>query len=235
MSVPSVILVRPQLGSNIGMAARAMANCGLTDLRLVAPRDGWPNAEAAAAAAGGREIVGNAGTHPTTAEAVADLQVIYATTARRRDMEKPVLHPRTAAAEMRASPARTGVLFGAERAGLDNDDVSRAGAIIEVPLNSAFASLNLAQAVLIIAYEWAQAGVPDGPPGPSPLAEAGAFEGFWGQLNGELDRAGFYKEANLRPTTERNLRNIFTRAALTDQEVRTLRGVVARLAGGRGG
>lgn len=217
------------------MAARAMANCGLTDLRLVAPRDGWPNAEATAAAAGGREIVGNARTHPTTADAVADLQVIYATTARRRDMEKPVFHPRTAAVEMRASSARTGVLFGAERAGLDNDDVSRAGAIIEVPLNSAFASLNLAQAVLIIAYEWAQAGVPDGPPGPSPLAEAGAFEGFWRQLNGELDRTGFYKEANLRPTTERNLRNIFVRAALTDQEVRTLRGVVARLAGGRGG
>ena len=211
-----------------------MANCGLTDLRLVSPRDGWPNAEATAAAAGGREIVGNARVHPTTADAVADLQLIYATTARRRDMEKPVLHPRTAATAMRASPARIGVLFGAERAGLDNDDVSRAGAVIEVPLNPAFASLNLAQAVLIVAYEWAQAEVPDEPSGVSPLAEAEAFEGFWEQLSGELERTGFYKEANLRPTTERNLRNIFTRAALTDQEVRTLRGVVARLAGGRG-
>ncbi len=232
---PAILLVRPQLGENIGMAARAMLNCGLDDLRIVAPRDGWPNPAAEAAAAGADTVIENARVFDTAAEAVADLQLVLAATARRRDVEKPVHGPREAARLLRDSGARAGVLFGPERSGLDNDEVGLAAAIIEAPLNPDFPSLNLAQAVFLVAWEWRMAVPPPQPPPPSALAPAEAFEGFWRHLDGALEAAGYYREPKLKPTVQRNLRALFARAGLTDQEVRTLRGVIARLASGRRG
>ena len=232
---PAIVLVRPQLGENIGMAARAMMNCGLDELRLVAPRDGWPNPAAQAAAAGADAVVDGARVFHTAAEAVADLQLVMAATARRRDVEKPVHAPREAARLLRDTGARAGVLFGPERSGLDNDEVGLAAAIVEAPLNPDFPSLNLAQAVFLMAWEWRMAGPPPAPPPSSERATAEAFEGFWQHLDGALDDAGYFREPALRPTVERNLRAVFARAGLTDQEVRTLRGVIARLAAGRRG
>ena len=155
---PAIILVRPQLGENIGTAARAMLNCGLMDLRLVAPRDGWPNVKALNAASGADAVIGQARLFESVADAVADLNSVFASTARGREMVKPVFTPRQAAAKLHpASATHAGILFGPERSGLSNDDVVLADAIIEVPLNPAFSSLNLAQAVLIICYEWSAA------------------------------------------------------------------------------
>ena len=229
---PAIVLVRPQLGENIGMAARAMLNCGLDELRIVAPRDGWPNPAARAAAAGADAAINGARIFDTAAEAVADLQLVLATTARRRDLEKPVHDPREAARLLRESGARTGILFGPERSGLDNDEAGLAAAIVEAPLNPAFPSLNLAQAVFLMAWEWRMAGPPPAPPPPSDRATAEAFEGFWQHLDAALDAAGYYREPKLRPTVQRNLRAVFARAGLTGQEVRTLRGVIARLVSG---
>ena len=229
---PAILLVRPQLGENIGMAARAMLNCGLDELRLVAPRDGWPNRAAQAAAAGADAVIDSVRVFDTAAEAVADLQLVLATTARRRDVEKPVHSPREAARILRESGARAGILFGPERSGLDNDEAGLAASIIEAPLNPAFPSLNLAQAVFLVAWEWRMAGPPTVPPPASERASAEAFEGFWRHLDGALEAAGYYREPKLKPTVQRNLRAVFARAGLTDQEVRTLRGVVARLASG---
>ncbi len=232
---PAILLARPQLGENIGMAARAMLNCGLDELRIIAPRDGWPNPAAEATAAGADVVIAGARIFDTAAEAVADLQLVLAATARRRDVEKPVHGPREAARLVRGSGARAGVLFGPERSGLDNDELGLAAAIVEAPLNPAFPSLNLAQAVFLVAWEWRMADPPTILPSPSPRATAQAFEGFWRHLDGALDDVGYYREPKLRPTTQRNLRALFARAALTDQEVRTLRGVIARLmSGGRG-
>ncbi len=231
-TAPAIVLVRPQLGENIGMAARAMLNCGLGELRLVAPRDGWPNPAAQAAAAGADAVINSARVFDTVRGAVADLQLVLAATARRRDVEKPVHAPRQAACLLRRSGARAGVLFGPERSGLDNNEVGQAGAVIEAPLNPAFPSLNLAQAVLLVAWEWRMAGPPPAPPPPSERAPAEAFEGFWRHLDGALEAAGYYREPKLRPAVQRNLRAVFARAGLTDQEVRTLRGVIARLASG---
>ncbi len=233
---PAIVLVRPQLGENIGMAARAMMNCGLDELRIAAPRDGWPNPAARAAAAGADAVIDKARLFDTAAEAVADLQLVLATTARRRDVEKPVHGPREAARLLRDSGARTGILFGPERSGLDNDEAGLAAAIVEAPLNPEFPSLNLAQAVFLMAWEWRMAGPPPEPPPTSARASAEAFEGFWQHLDGALEAAGYYREPKLKPTVQRNLRAVFARAGLTDQEVRTLRGVIARLAsGGREG
>ncbi len=229
---PAIVLVRPQLGENIGMAARAMMNCGLDELRIAAPRDGWPNPAARAAAAGADAVIDSARVFDTAAEAVADLQLVLATTARRRDVEKPVHGPRDAARLLRESGARAGILFGPERSGLDNDEAGLAAAIVEAPLNPDFPSLNLAQAVFLVAWEWRTAGPPPQPPPPSGLATAEAFEGFWRHLDGALDDAGYYREPKLKPTVQRNLRAIFARAGLTGQEVRTLRGVIARLVSG---
>ncbi len=205
------------------------------------PREAWPNEKAMAAAAGAGAVLEGAEVFASTAEAVADLGRLYATTARPRDMVKPVLGPRGAARELHAAIAggqRGGILFGAERSGLDNDDVVRADAIIEAPLNPAFASLNLGQAVLLCAYEWrlAAAGAP--PPrmgresaGPADKRE---LEGFYAHLEAELDAAGFLYPPEKRPRMVRNIRNIFARADLTGQEVRTLRGIVAALARRKG-
>lgn len=238
---PAIVLVEPQLGENIGFAARAMANCGLSDLRLVRPREPWPNPRARDTASGADAVIDGARVFESTAEAVADLHRLYATTARPRDQVKPVLAPRAAAAELRAAAARgeaSGVLFGPERTGLDNDDVARADALIVAPLDPAFSSLNLGQAVLLVAWEWWQAGS-DGPTEALPLGESRPadredLEGFFDHLFSELDASGFLRVVEKRPVMVRNLRNLFLRAQLTEKEVRALRGVVKALARGRG-
>jgi tRNA/rRNA methyltransferase len=234
---PAIILVEPQLGENIGTAARAMLNCGLTALRLVRPRDGWPNAKAVAAASGADEVVQSARLYDGTAAAVADLHRVYATTARHRGMIKPVVTPRHAAIEIRSAEARgerVGVLFGPERTGLVSDDIPLADTLVQVPLNPAYSSLNLAQAVLIVGYEWFQAGV-DAPPRrlvtnetrPATKAE---LLNFFAHLEKELDDCGFLRHADKRPVMVRNIRNIFQRADLTEQDIRTLHGIVKELA-----
>jgi tRNA/rRNA methyltransferase len=235
-------LIEPQLGENIGTAARAMLNCGLIDLRLVRPRDGWPNRKARAAAAGADSVIDQARLFSTTAEAIADLTHIFATTARHRDMVKPVITPHEAAVRLRTGDARgeaCGLIFGRERTGLTNDDSVRAEALITVPLNPRYSSLNLAQAVLLIGYEWYIAADETAnetlPLGDGRLATSGEFQEFFDHLDRELETADFYKVDAMRPAMRRNLRNIFQRAGLTDQEVRTLRGVVARLSSKRGG
>ncbi|MFQ5775360.1 MAG: RNA methyltransferase [Kiloniellaceae bacterium] len=233
---PAVILVDPQLGENIGMAARAMLNCGLGDLRLVRPRDGWPNPAAENAASGAHEVLARARLFATTGEAVADLRRLYATTARSRDMAKPVVIPRRAAAEMRAAEAEglaTGVLFGPERAGLTNDDVALADAVIRAPLNPAFASLNLAQAVLLVGYEWFQASAGAEaralPPGAGRPATKAELAGFFERLERALDEAGFLLPLEKRPSMVRNLRTLFARAVPSEREVRTLHGILTAL------
>lgn len=234
---PAIILVEPQMGENIGAAARAMLNCGLTDLRLVRPRDGWPNQKAASSSAGADTVIDAARVYPTTADAIADLQVVLATTARRRGMVKPILTPTRAAETLRAEMAigkGAGILFGRERSGLANHDVMRAQAIITAPLNPAYSSLNLGQSVLLVAWEWLKAGdntpAEELPIGGTDFADQGSVDALMNHLDVELDVAQFYRSANQRPAMQQNLRNIFARAQITEQEVRTLRGVVARMA-----
>ena len=237
---PVVILVDPQLGENIGMCARAMLNCGLEELRLVRPRDGWPNEAAISAASGADRILAQATLYKSTAAAVGELQQVYATTARLRDMEKPLLAPRAAALEMRAAieaGARVGVLFGPERSGLVNDDVAMADAAITVPLNPAFSSLNLAQGVLLIGYEWFQTGAEALPErltrASADKASKAEMANFFGRLEAALDETGFLLPPEKRPVMVRNIRNIFERAELTEQEVQTLHGILSALRKGR--
>lgn len=234
---PVIVLVEPQLGENIGACARAMLNCALGELRLVKPKNGWPNEFAEKAASGAHGVLDRAEVYDSTAEAIADLTLVYAATARRRDTVKTVLTPREAAVSMRRTIAagnRIGVLFGPERSGLENDDVALAEAVIEVPLNPEFSSLNLAQAVLLVAYEWLQAGGEAGQ-GAEPVlpeterASREALIAFFEHLERELDDCGFLRPVEKRASMVRNIRNLFQRAALTDQEVRTLRGIVAGL------
>lgn len=241
---PVVILDHPQLGENIGFAARAMLNCGLVHMRIVAPRGGWPNDRAIASAAGATSVLEAAKIFDTLDEAIADLSRLYATTARPRGMRKPVLTARAGGEEIVAAidgGARVGLLFGRERTGLENDDVARADAIIEVPLNPEFPSLNLGQAVLLASYEWRMARLGGaavaakvGGEAAEPAAH-GEFSGFFRHLEGELDAVGFFWPPEKAPRMRRNLRTAFLRAALTDQEVRTLRGVVKALTEGRKG
>ena len=239
---PVIVLVGPQLGENIGAAARAMLNCGLVELRLVAPRDGWPNERAQAMATGAsREIVDRATVFETTAEAVADLHRVYAATARRRDLLKPAIGPGELATEVRGCAAqglRSGVLFGPERAGLDNDDVALASHIVHIPLNPEYSSLNLAQAVLLVAHAWfeAEAGNPAAAAGPkstTPLATAAQLVNLFEHLEQELDASGFLRVAEKRGIMVRNLRSILHRADLREHEVRALHGVVSSLVGRR--
>ncbi len=237
---PAIILVEPQLAENVGAAARAMLNCGLTDLRLVAPRDDWLGHPARAMASGADAVLEAATRYDSLGEAMADLQLVYATTGRRRDMVKVEVTPAEAAAEMRrqeAAGARCGVLFGRERIGLTNDEVVLTDAVLTVPLNPAFRSLNLAQAVLLIAWEWRRAG--DQTP-PRQRIDAGHRRAtqrelriFYDHLEESLDASDYFKVEAMRPANVRTIRNLFSRAELTDQEVRTLHGIVTALVGRR--
>jgi tRNA/rRNA methyltransferase len=233
---PVIILVEPQLAENIGAAARAMLNCGLTELRLVQPRPEWPNERARSTSAGAEAVLDPAGVFRSLAEATADLQRVYATTGRGRDLVKRVMTPPQAVAEMRAELGRgerVGVLFGPERTGLLNDDVAAADTVITVPLNSEFSSLNLAQAVLIVAYEWFKADDRTAPValhhGASAPASKGHLMSFLTRLEAELDACGFLRNPEMRPAMVRNIRALFGRAELTDQEVRTLHGILTEL------
>ncbi len=234
---PVFVLVAPQMGENIGAAARAMWNFGLDRLRLVAPRDGWPNPRAAATASGAGRVLDRVRVTASVADSTADLDLVLATTARPRDMTKLVLTPERAMAEARAAiaaGARVGVLFGPERAGLETADVARAHAIVAVPANPAFGSLNLAQCVLILAYEWMRAG--DATP-PADYALAGArrasgieLDRLRDHLVARLDAVGFFFPPHKRSSMILGLENLLRRAPLTDADVRVIHGVVRALA-----
>ncbi len=240
---PAIILVRPQLAVNIGMCARAMANFGLSDLRLVNPREGWPRSGALkkgayAAAAGAVYLLEGAKLFDSVEAAVADLNGVAATTARERGQLKPVLTPAEAMPEIAARIAageRYGVLFGPERTGLSNEEVAIADRIITFPVNHAYASLNLAQAVLLVGYEWRKTldgGAPFTAPVRSPPAPREMLLSFFAYVEGELERVGFFRPLAKRPVMQQNLRNIFHRMQLTEQDVRTLRGGIVRLVEG---
>jgi len=228
---PAIVLVRPQLAENIGKAARAMLNFGLTDLRLVSPRDGWPNPDAGPAASGADSVIAGARVFETVAEAVADCAHVYATTVRKRGIVKPVVDAAEAAAAIRAEPGGSAVLFGPERAGLETDDVALARTILTVPINPEFGSLNLAQAVILVAYEWSKGAGLAQPPltAIAPPAPHDELEGLIVQVDTALDHAGFYFPPAKVPSTRRAVRTILTRPGWSTPEVRTLRGMIAAL------
>jgi tRNA/rRNA methyltransferase len=239
-NTPVIVLVRPQLADNIGACARAMGNGGLFELRLVAPRDGWPQEKAWRNSSGADRILDNATVHGSVADAVADLHHVFATCPRPRHIIKPVLTARGAAAELRAMTSRglrAGILFGPERAGLDNDDMAHADALVRFPLNPGFMSLNLAQAVMIMAYEWWTA-EDETPPrelmtNETQVATKARLETFLTHLTAELDASGFLRNLPKRPGMVRNIRHFFERGEATEQEIRTLHGIVTELAIGR--
>ncbi len=244
---PAVVLVNPQLGENIGTAARAMANFGLHELRIVSPRDGWPNEKALTASSGANWIIEGATVHDSLATALGGMNFVYATTARPRGMIKEVITPEQAGHDMRARIARgekLAILFGRERWGLNNDEVSLADVIVTAPVNPAFASINIAQAVLLMGYEWfkdqsaslgqqtPELAALDGPGLQTPDTRPATKEEFYGfidHLERELDEAGFFKTEDKKPGMLRNIRNLYARAELTEQEVRSLRGMIASL------
>ncbi len=246
-AAPTVVLVNPQLGENIGTAARAMANFGLHELRIVSPRDGWPNDKALASASGANWIIEGATVFDDLAAALNDTHYVYATTARPRGMIKEVVTPEQAGRDMRARIGRgerLAILFGRERWGLDNDEASLADVIVTAPVNPAFASINIAQAVLLMGYEWfkdqaatlgqqtPELPALEGPGLQTPDTRPATKEelyGFFDHLERELDQAGFFKTADKKPGMMRNIRNLYARAELTEQEVRSLRGMVASL------
>lgn len=230
---PAIVLVRPQLGENIGKAARAMLNFGLTDLRLVAPRDGWPNPSAGPAAAGADIVLEQARLFGTIAEAVADCTNVYATTVRKRDLVVPVVSPEEAAREVHANAGPSAFLFGAERSGLETEEVTLAGKIVTVPVNPDFSSLNLAQAVILVAYEWSKHRVPDVPATADPAeprATQAQLEGLIAQLYEALEAADYFHPPARTPATRNTIRTLLTRAGWSSREVQALRGIVRALA-----
>lgn len=239
---PAIILVRPQLGENIGMCARAMLNCAVTELRIVKPRDGWPNEAAVSAASGAISVIENAKIFETTAEAVADLELVLATTARNREIAKDVHTINDAATMIRTKNAggtqKCGILFGPERTGLENDDIALSNAILNIPLNPGFSSLNLAQAVLLTCHAWLSADNPFDLVTPTidenmAPATKGDIDNLMKQLEEHLDTAGFFRSPEQRPTILRNIRNYFFRSNPTAQEVRTMHGIFSSLIGKR--
>ena len=228
---PVVVLVRPQLGQNIGKAARAMLNFGLTDLRLVEPRDGWPNPDAGPAASGADVVLERAQVFATVAEAVADCSAVYASTVRRRDLIMPVLSPAEMATAIAASPARSAMLFGPERAGLETDEVALAHSIVTVPINPDFGSLNLAQAVILLAYEWSRTSALAQPPVKNlePPAPHGELEGLVDQLEAALEAKDYYHPPERTRSTKNNIRSIFTKTGWSSREVKAVRGIIRAL------
>lgn len=232
-ATPAIVLVRPQLGENIGMAARAMLNCGLSTLRLVAPRDGWPNERAQRAASGADIVLEKAEVFDTVGEAVADLERVVATTARNRELVQRIVTPRQAATEMHGwigRGERVGILFGPERTGLENDDMVHADTALSIPLNPQFSSLNMAQAVLLVAYEWTAAGDQTPPERLSDHAARPAtkeeLQSLFDHLERALDQSGFLRNKEMRPSMVLNLRALLQRAEMTEQEARTFHGVI---------
>jgi len=228
---PAIVLVRPQLGENIGKAARAMLNFGLTDMRLVSPRDGWPNPQAGPAASGADVVLERARVYDSVADAIADCTHVFATTVRKRGVTKPVMTPEEAAGAIRSEPGRSAILFGAERSGLETDDVAIARTILTVPINPEFGSLNLAQAVILVAYEWSKGEALVSPTVTDldPPASQDELDGLIGHLDRMLDESGYFFPPDRVPTTKRMLRGLLTKPAWNAQEVRTMRGVLTAL------
>jgi tRNA/rRNA methyltransferase len=226
---PCIILVRPQLGENIGKAARAMLNFGLTDLRLVAPRDGWPNPTAGPAAAGADSLIDQAQIFDTLAEASADCVQVIAATVRRRDLVKPVVDPAGAASMIHGEPGQSAIVFGPERSGLDSDDVALCRTIMTVPINPDFGSLNLAQAVIIAAYEWSKGVALVQPPvadlePPAPQAE---IELLVDATTAMLDKIDYFRPESRRTVTMRNVRTLLTKPRWSAREIQMMRGILS--------
>jgi tRNA/rRNA methyltransferase len=231
MPHPVIVLVRPQLGQNIGKAARAMLNFGLTEMRLVSPRDGWPNPEAGPSASGADVVLERAEVFGTVEAAIADCSLVFASTVRRRDLVMPVLGPEQMAERIALARERSAILFGPERSGLETEEVALAHAIVTVPINPEFASLNLAQAVILLAYEWSKRSELAVPPAKElePLAPHGEVEGLIGQLNQELEKKGYFHPPSRTQATKNTLRTIFTKTGWSSREVKAVRGVIRAL------
>ena len=230
--MPAIVLVRPQLGENIGKAARAMLNFGLSDLRLVNPRDGWPNPAAGPAASGADIVLAKAQVFDTVAEAVADCPNVFATTVRKRGLVIPVATPDEAARQIHGTGERSAILFGAERSGLETEEVAIAGTIITVPVNPDFRSLNLAQAVILVAYEWSkhvELAIPTESDEMEPRAPHEHLEGLIGQIEEELDAAGYFWPPDRTPATKNTIRTILTRPNWSTREIQALRGMIRTL------
>lgn len=234
---PAIVLVNPQLGENIGSAARAMLNFGLTDLRIVNPRDGWPNDAAIANASGAFDIMPAPQIFDSLSDALKPFHTVYATTARPRDMVKKLYTPQAAAAEITSTLTQSAILFGAERTGLTNDEITQAHHIISIPVNPEFWSLNLAQSVLLIAHEIHKAQdntIPiEMPQGDSTPAAHAELNTMLTRLEEELENKNFFRSKDLKPTMVRNIRNIFTRSEMTEQEVRTFQGIISAFIGNK--
>jgi tRNA/rRNA methyltransferase len=232
---PVIILVRPQLGQNIGKAARAMLNFGLTEMRLVAPRDGWPNPDAGPAASGADVVLEQAIVFNTVAESIADCSLVYASTVRRRDLIMPVVGPRDMASEIQSSGTSSAIMFGPERSGLESDDVALATKIVTVPINPEFGSLNLAQAVILLAYEWSrnlelsQPTAKEVEP-PAPMSE---LNGLIAQFESALDDASYFFPPERTAATRATIRTIFTKPQWSSREINAVRGMIRALSDNR--
>jgi len=228
---PIIVLVRPQLGQNIGKSARAMLNFGLTELRLVAPRDGWPNPDAGPSASGADVVLERARVFATAQEAVADCSAVFASTVRRRDLVMPVIAPDAMADAITATAGRSAILFGPERSGLETEEVALASAIVTVPINPEFGSLNLAQAVILLAYEWSKRSALAQPPAKElePHAPHGEVEGLIRQLDEALLAKGYFHPVSRMETTRNTIRTIFTKTGWSSREVKAVRGIIRAL------
>jgi tRNA/rRNA methyltransferase len=228
---PVIVLVHPQLGQNIGKAARAMLNFGLTEMRLVAPRDGWPNPDAGPSASGADIVLEQAQVFDTVQAAIADCSTIFASTVRRRDLVMPVLGPEQMAEQIAGSPGRSAILFGAERSGLSTEDVALANAIVTVPINPEFGSLNLAQAVILLAYEWSRRTDLAQPTAKDVEATAphGEVDGLIVHLEQELDSKGYFHPPSRTQATKNTIRTIFTKTGWSSREVKAVRGIIRAL------
>lgn len=236
-NTPVIVLVRPQLGQNIGKSARAMLNFGLTELRLVAPRDGWPNPDSGPAASGADIVLEQARVFSTVADAIADCSTVYAATVRPRELMMPVLTPADMAGAIAAAAGRSAILFGPERAGLETDEVALANAIVTVPINPDFPSLNLAQAVILLAYEWSKHGRKDDghglvqPPARElePRAPHAELDELVAQLEQSLEEKNYYHPPERTRATQNTIRSIFTKAGWSSREVKAVRGIIRTL------
>ena len=231
LNKPIIVLVRPQLGQNIGKAARAMLNFGLTEMRLVAPRDGWPNPDAGPSASGADGVLDQAQVFASAAEAIADCSIVFASTVRRRDLVMPVVSPEEMADRIAESAGRAAILFGPERSGLETEEVALAQSIVTVPINPEFASLNLAQAVILLAYEWSKRSELAQPPAKDlePVAPHGELDGMIAQLYEALDEKEYFHPPSRTQATKNTIRTIFTKTGWSSREIKAVRGIIRAL------
>ena len=229
---PIIVLVRPQLGQNIGKAARAMLNFGLTEMRLVAPRDGWPNPDAGPSASGADVVLERAGVFDDVASAIGDCTQVFASTVRRRDLIIPVVGPEEMARAIAETKGRTAILFGPERSGLETEDVALANAIVTVPINPEFGSLNLAQAVILLAYEGSRGAGLALPPAKEAEEPAphGEIDGMIGQLDAALVEKGYFHPPERTEASRNTIRTMFTKTGWSSREVKAVRGIIRSLA-----